>query len=331
MARSVEGWKDVIAERYRRFARNEARGQSPIYETLAHHVASSDKLLTFLASLPVDRQQPNLLFAAVRHVVGTPVTTRALEEAVERKARAIGTVMRTRTTQTNEPARCAVLLPALARLPQPLAILEVGASAGLCLLPDRYGYDYVRYRIAPPADAKAIAPILRCDANDLTPLPRALPQIGWRAGLDLNPLSVASARDVEWLEALIWPEHKARRERLLAAIEICRQQPPKVLRGDLLKDVETTIRSAPPATTTVVFHTAVLGYVSGQADRDTFARTVRALGAVWISNEAPHVYPNIAAKVKEPIRLDRFLLAVDGEPVAWTGPHGQSIDWFDRG
>jgi hypothetical protein len=158
-----------------------------------------------------------------------------------------------------------------------------------------------------------------------------LPQIGWRAGLDLNPLSVASARDVEWLEALIWPEHKARRERLLAAIEICRQQPPKVLRGDLLKDVETAIRSAPPATTTVVFHTAVLGYVSGQADRDTFARTVQALGAVWISNEVPQVYPNIAAKVKGPLRLDRFLLAVDGEPVAWTGPHGQSIDWFDRG
>ncbi len=36
-------------------------------------------------------------------------------------------------TQTNEPGRCAVLLPLLAALPQPLALLEVGASAGLCL------------------------------------------------------------------------------------------------------------------------------------------------------------------------------------------------------
>ena len=47
-----------------------------------------------------------------------------------------------RATQTNEAGRCAVLLPFLAELPQPLALLEVGASAGLCLLPDRYSYRY---------------------------------------------------------------------------------------------------------------------------------------------------------------------------------------------
>ena len=44
--------------------------------------------------------------------------------------------------QTNEAGRCAVLLPVLAALPQPLALLEVGASAGLCLYPDRYAYRY---------------------------------------------------------------------------------------------------------------------------------------------------------------------------------------------
>jgi len=331
MTRSVRGSRDYIAEQYRRFARNEAHGQSPIYEALAEHVARSDKLLAFLASLPADRQQPNLLFAAVRHVVGLPPNVRALDEAVERDAGAIAAVMRSRKTQTNEPARCAVLLPAFARLPQPLAILEVGASAGLCLLPDRYGYDYGRHSIAPPEETRAIAPIFRCDANDLTPLPIALPQIEWRAGIDLNPLSVASAMDMEWLETLVWPEQSARRERLRAAIEISRQGPPRVFRGDLLKDLETAIRSAPPARTLVVFHTAVLGYVSGQAERDAFARTAQALGAAWISNEAPHVYPKIAAKVTGPVRRDCFLLAVNGEPVAWTGPHGQSIDWFDRG
>jgi len=132
--------QDVIAERYRKFARNEASGQSAIYEALAEHVARKEELLDFLASLPADRQQPNLFFAAVRQVVGLPQDADAVDLAVEREAVAIAAVMRTRTTQTNEPGRCAVLLPALARLPQPLAILEVGASAGLCLLPDRYGY-----------------------------------------------------------------------------------------------------------------------------------------------------------------------------------------------
>jgi hypothetical protein len=49
--------------------------------------------------------------------------------------------MLAQSTQTNEPGRCAALLPMLARLPEPLALLEVGASAGLCLLPDFYTYD----------------------------------------------------------------------------------------------------------------------------------------------------------------------------------------------
>jgi hypothetical protein len=51
--------------------------------------------------------------------------------------------MLARRTQTNEAARCAVLLPALALLPQPLALIEVGASAGLCLLYDEWRYHYV--------------------------------------------------------------------------------------------------------------------------------------------------------------------------------------------
>ena len=44
-----------------------------------------------------------------------------------------------------------LLLPVLAQLPQPLALLEVGASAGLCLMLDSYGYDYGNRVLCPPA------------------------------------------------------------------------------------------------------------------------------------------------------------------------------------
>ena len=54
-------------------------------------------------------------------------------------------------TQTNEPARCAALLPLLARFPGPLTLIEVGASAGLCLHPDRYAYDYAGHRVGGPS------------------------------------------------------------------------------------------------------------------------------------------------------------------------------------
>jgi hypothetical protein len=64
-------------------------------------------------------------------------------------ADAVRSVMLARSTQTNEPARCAVLLPVLAQLPQPLALIEIDTSAGLCLLPDLYGYDYGRQALDP--------------------------------------------------------------------------------------------------------------------------------------------------------------------------------------
>jgi hypothetical protein len=295
---------------------------------LARHVSRCDRLLGFLGDLPADRRQPNLLFAAVRQVAGLPSSAQAFEESVLLHAGSIATVMQSHTTQTNEPGRCAVLLPVLVRLRPPLAILEVGASAGLCLLPDRYGYDYGRCRIEPPKETRLLAPVFPCVANESTPLPTTLPSVGWRMGLDLNPLCIASPPDMDWLRTLIWPEQLARRERFEASIETALQDPPTVTRGNLRRDMQAMLSAAPTGMTLVVFHTAVLAYVSPQSEREAFARTVKASGATWISNEAPEVYPDIAARVPGTRRPNRFLLAVDGEPVAWTGPHGQSIEWF---
>ena len=64
------------------------------------------------------------------------------------------------------------------------------------------------------------------------------------------------------------------------------------------------------------------------ADRAGFAGTVRDLGAVWISNEAPFVFPDIAARLAGPVRRGPLLLAVNGEPTAWTDPHGAWVDWI---
>src|SRR6185312_6040166 len=112
---------------------------------------------------------------------------------VESHCDAVVMVMMARRTQTNEPARCATLLPLLATLPQPLALLEVGASAGLCMLPDFYAYDYGGTRIAPSRAGNA--PLFRCAVNGATPLPKRNVEVAWRAGLDLNPLDPASDDD----------------------------------------------------------------------------------------------------------------------------------------
>ena len=316
-----------IAEQYAVFASDEARGSSEVYETLAVAVADSGDLLEFIATFPVEKRQPNLFLAAVRHVCGIPRNADDLRQFVRTFGAQIREVMLSHTTQTNEPARCAVLLPLLAQLPQPLALLEVGASAGLCLLLDHYGYDYGNARIDPTVSGDG-APVFSCQVAGAVPIPKSSPRVAWRAGLDLNPLDVRSEPDAAWLETLVWPGQNERLARLHAAINVARRDPPKVVRGDLLTDLARLAATAPSDATLVIFHTAVLGYVLPRSAREQFAATVKQIGAEWISNEAPGVFPSIAEKAPPAPARGRFLLARNGTPVAWTGPHGQSIDWF---
>jgi Uncharacterized protein conserved in bacteria (DUF2332) len=136
--RRVGSAVDRVAAGFRRFAGIETPGRSPLYTQLARLVSGDADLLAFIAAQPESKWQPQLLFSAVQYLQG-PLASRAeFVDVMRSRADEVVSVMRSHTTQTNIPARCATLLPALAALPQPLALLEVGASAGLCLYPDRY-------------------------------------------------------------------------------------------------------------------------------------------------------------------------------------------------
>jgi hypothetical protein len=317
-----------IADRYARFAADEARGSSEIYEKLAQAVAGSPDALDFLATLPAEKRQPNLFLAAVRQLFGVPDGEGQLIDVVRRNHEPIRELMLSRTTQTNEPARCAVLLPLLARLPQPLALLEVGASAGLCLLPDRYGYDYGMARLEPPIKETSSPPVFECHASGAVPIPAALPSIVWRAGIDVNPIDVNAMAETAWLETLVWPGQEKRVEGLRAALAVAQAEPPRIVKGNLLTDLDALMAEAPRSATLVVFHTAVLGYAASKARREQFAKAMQRSRAVWISNEVPSVFPDIARAAPPASQRGLFLLAINGNAVAWTGPHGESIGWF---
>lgn len=319
-----DGAAVAVAARYRRFAAQEAHGRSPLYEMLALGVADDADILGFLLTLPEAKRQPNLLLAAARHLFGTPSGWEEFRHGVLDRPEDLRALMLALVTQTNEPARCATLLPVLARLPQPLALIEVGASAGLCLLPDRYGYDYGRAALPAPDGA----PVFPCAVNAAVPLPAAMPQVIWRAGLDLNPLDITDPEERAWLETLVWPEQRERLARLRAAMTIAAGERPRVVQGDLRQDLARLAGEAPDDATLVIFHTAVLSYVPALAEREEFAAAVGGLCQVWIANEAPSVFPAIAARAGE-APTGRFLLSVNGAPLAWTDPHGAALDWID--
>jgi hypothetical protein len=255
-------------------------------------------------------------------MLGEPADIGTLRGLVGLDAAGLSRVMLARRTQTNEPARCATLLPALAGLPGPLALIEVGASAGLTLLFDRYSYDFGG-RVIRGSDPEA--PTLRCAVSGPAPVPAGIPDIAWRAGLDLNPLDVMSEDDMRWLSCLLWPGEGDREERLAGAIAAARRDPPAVFRGDLNTDLPALAARAPAGATLVVYHTAVLGYVAAE-DRARFADTVRGLGAVWLSNEGPGVVPGVTVPAREGAP---FVLILDGRtPLAYTDPHGTWVHWL---
>lgn len=310
---------------YRWFSINEAEGQSPIWAEISNGIADDEELLAFLANLPKAKRQPNLFLASYRSIFGTPENLKTFRSGVLASPAIITQRMLERSTQTNEPGRCAVLMPLLARLHQPIAVIEVGAAAGLCLLLDRYAYDYGTRQLFPVDQVNP--PMFPCVASANAPIPDRIPDISWRAGLDLNPLDVTDDEHMEWLEALVWPGQNHRLERLKRAISTAREDPPRVVRGSLSTDLEELISQVPAGLNTVVFHSAVLNYLPSQADRDEFSERVMSLADHWIANESPLVLPRIAEKTTNG-PAGAFLMALDGEPVAWTNPHGASIDWI---
>lgn len=313
-----------LSDTYRHFADNEVGYYSPSYAEICHGIADDPDLLGLLLSLPLDKRQPNLLLAAVRWLGGPVSSYGAFRSFVQPQWTSVAAVMAQRRTQTNEVGRCGTLLPVLASLPGPLALIEVGASAGLNLYPDRFSY---RYGSRPPVGPSSSV-MLSIDAHGPVPPIASMPSVVWRAGIDLNPLSVTSADDMRWLESLVWPEQTERLERLRAAIAIAASDPPLLVRGDLNDEIASLVAQAPSDATVVVFHTAVLAYVDA-AGRSRFASQMASLPVRWITNETPLTFPSIAALAPSPpLERELTLLALDGRPLAYATPHGQYLNWF---
>jgi hypothetical protein len=251
---------EALSKRFAWFSQFGYRGSSPLYEQLSVQVAEDDELLRLAASAPVGQPVANLFFAAARYLaldpdIGDPVgLTTGLKSdginpypafrdfCIEHEA-AIRDLVATHGVQTNEVRRCACLLPALQlvvqmqrglRIDQPLAIVEIGTSAGLNLLLDRYHYAYSDGRQL--GDVKSPVQI-ECElrGDGAPPIPSTMPLIGHRVGLDLNPVDIYNDEDVRWLQALIWPEHTERQEYLRNAIEVARDDPARRIAGDAVE------------------------------------------------------------------------------------------------
>lgn len=353
-----------MVERFSRFA-GEARHRSPLYVVLSEGIAEDPSTASVLAAASGRQQRPNLLFAAVHDVllegaehelrhyypsVGgtTPPNRRAMlafRSFVDEHRQAIVSRVAHRKTQTNEPGRCAAIRPALSRVASmtswPVALVELGASAGLLLHLDRYRYRYGHGQpdVGPPGAAVVIDSEVRGTAP-----PRGdLPTITRRLGIDLNPLFPADEADARWLRACVWPDDVDRMSRLDAALRTAQEHDDvELLRGNVVTDLPPVVADVPDDMVVCVIHSAALAYLDEQ-DRATVQGHLDRIGSerdlFRICFEGPFVEPFATQEQADAGPTpdeERFLVGLS----AWTGgdrrdellcrsqPHGAWIEWL---
>jgi hypothetical protein len=164
--------------------------------------------------------------------------------------------------QTNEVQRSWALVPAFLSLSdgRPLDLLELGPSAGLNLVWDRYRYSYST------GDWGSGALELRGD--DRVPAPASVfsrsVSVARRRGVDLNPVDVTTEEGSLLLQSFVWADQTARLERLRAAIDVVRADPPELIRGDYVRDLPALLADRVPGAQLIVYETASTQYLDAE-------------------------------------------------------------------
>ncbi len=360
---------DVLAQRFREFASTARRLRAPLYRTLASGIADDAEIHRLLLHADEMQRVPVLLFACTHFLLleepehplarwypnltddPLPPDDRALAPMFARfvadRAAEVTELLATRTTQTNEVGRCALLLPALGMVADevgPIGLLDVGTSGGLNLLLDRYEYRYRPHRAGDQVNGVAgrtvgapSAVVLETTIDGNVPIPAAMPPIGARLGIDRDPIDVTDPAEARWLEACVWPDQAERFHRLRAAIELAGEMRPTIRAGDAVESLAAGIAEVGASRHPVVTNSWVLSYLAPEARVDYLAELDR-VGATrdlsWIYVEAAAQIPELPT---EPDPADDKLTVLtlarwrDGKrsvrTLATCHPHGHWIRW----
>jgi hypothetical protein len=187
----------------------------------------------------------------------------------------------TQGVQTNEVQRSWVLGPLFCRVAQrtgarEIDILELGPSAGLNLVWDRYRSEYHAGSFWGRRSRLVLRGTERRPVEAL--LLRSVPRVRNRVGIDKAPIDVTDPASARLLKSFVWADQTARLERLDAAIEELREDPPKLIRGDFVEALPELLGRQRGDVPTVVFQTAALGYVDEPA-RNCVRRTLDEAGS----------------------------------------------------
>lgn len=342
----MEGYQmEHVILSFQRFAEIEAKNSSSLYYFWCNNTIKDEEMLQLLTNIPASQPKPNLFFASIQfllmkhddvlkkylpsfatHPFAIEDSYSALQQFVKTYRQELLHYFQTKRVQTNEVHRSAYLYPIFSdiakRAQKPLALIEIGTSAGLLLNPDKYRYevkqgDSVIHYGDPNSQvllkSENLGDVLTSCSNF---------QISHRYGIDLNVLHLQNEEDYMWLQALIWPEHKERRALLQQVKMIHTEVPKTLLKGDLLQLLPTISQNISNAHQIIIFHTHVANQFSAQL-KENFQQTI-----MHIAKNKPiyHVYNNM---YDENIHVD-YLTSQATEQIRLlpkAGGHGEFFSW----
>ena len=207
--------------------------------------------------------------------------------------------------QTNEPGRSAALMLGLlevARRHGPrLDVLEIGSSAGLNLLIDRFGFDLGGTEVG-PADAPVV---IRPEWRGAPPEPTPIDIVRVR-GCDIQPLDATDPAVAARLQAYVWAETPERSERLRGAIAMLRAGGVDLVRADAADWIEARLAEPQAAgVTRVLMHSVVWQYLP-VAVADRIRAAMAAAGArataerplAWVMMEPDRAFAHQVIQVR---------------------------------
>lgn len=343
---------DGLAALWRWFAADQFHGYSPIYERIALTVADDRELLAMICEAPPEAHLPLATFGAVRYLLLDGVD-HPLAEVYDGRSDAdpgplfvdfcrghrneLLDVLQVRRVQTNDCGRSALIGPALTwvsrRLPAPYALVDVGTSAGINLLCDRFRLDYGEAGATGPADSPVV---VECEVRGgPAPIAGRLPELVDRVGIDLSPIDLADPADARWLIACVWPD-TGRAARVAASIRLAQEDLPRIVAGRANDVLPGVLRTLPDDTTAIVMTTWAFGYFSLD-ERTEFVDLLRAAArrrpVVWLSADNPGVVAGLPGAVAATddllgaIVFDRGTETAD--VLAEVHHHGNWLRWFD--
>ena len=227
--------------------------------------------------------------------------------------------------QTNEVGRSAPLMAGLLAVADqfrlPMRIYELGASAGLNLQLDRFGYELGGHRFGDLKSSVQLRPHWRG-----SPPPKASIEIVGRSGVDINPMD--PAQDGDRLLAYIWPDQPERLKRTQAALELARKNPVRISQADAADWIEGQLSAEPTLSVVqLVFHSLAFQYFPEPVQARVEAciascgrRATADAPLAWLRFEMLPGDASFSLRLRTWPGEDRLL--------AWVHPHGSEVDWL---